>query len=171
MMAMKLHNLISVTATAEPDVYLAVVDITDANDERYEAEHISRAGDPYGLGPAVRAAIDQWIADSKPVLPYVEPPPPVPGVISRRQFYQGLAVTGKISQAEALAAIKTATLPAALQTMLDGMTDEGAKFEADMLLSGASDFNRSHPLIMVIAITQSMTEQDVDDFWRLCAAL
>lgn len=168
---MELHNLISVTATDELGVYSAVVDITDANGERYEAEHISRASDPYGLGPTVRAAIDQWIADGKPVLPYVEPPLPVPEIISRRQFYQGLAAAGKISQAEALAAIKTATLPAALQTMLDGMTDEDAKFEADMLLSGAGEFSRSHPLVMVFAIAQSMSEQDVDDFWLLCAAL
>jgi len=171
MMAMKLHNLISVTATAEPDVYLAVVDITDANGERYEAEHVSRASDPYGLGPTVRAAIDQWIADGKPVLPYVEPPLPVPEVISRRQFYQGLAVTGKISQADALAAIKTSTVPPALQVMLDAMTDPDEQFAADMLLSGAGNFNRSHPLVMVIAVAEGMSEQDVDDFWRLCAAL
>lgn len=99
------------------------------------------------------------------------PPPPVPDTISRRQFYQGLAVTGKITQAEALAAIKTGTVPAALQAMLDQMTDADAKFEADMLLSGASDFNRNHPLVMVIAIAQGMTEQGVDDFWRICAGL
>lgn len=101
MMAMKLHNLISVTATAEPDVYLAVVNITDANDERYEAEHISRASDPYGLGPAVRAAIDQWIADGKPVLPYVEPPaPPAPDRVTARQFKLQLLADGILDQVE-----------------------------------------------------------------------
>lgn len=125
--------------------------------------------DPEKFG---RDVYDEAIAGQ--VEPYVPPeplPPPVPETISRRQFYQGLAVTGMISQAEALAAIKTATLPADLQIILEGMTDDDAKFEADMLLSGASDFNRSHPLVMIFAIQQGMSEQDVDDFWRLCAGL
>lgn len=170
-MNMELHNLISVTATNETDAYIAEVDITDIHGERYTAEYVSREGDMFGLAPVVRTAISQWIADDKPIDPYVPQPLPVPETISRRQFYQGLAVTGKISQAEALAAIKTATLPTALQAMLDGMTDDDARFEADMLLSGASDFNRSHPLVMVFAIAQGMSETDVDEFWRLCAGL
>lgn len=102
------------------------------------------------------------------------PPPepvPVPEVISRRQFYQGLAVAGKISQADALAAIKSSTVPPALQVMLDAMTDPDEQFAADMILSGAGDFNRHHPLVMVIAVAEGMSEQDVDDFWRLCAGL
>ncbi|MGS1093119.1 hypothetical protein ACVCNR_00860 [Aquamicrobium terrae] len=98
-------------------------------------------------------------------------PAPVPDLISRRQFYQGLAVAEKISTADALAAIKTGTVPTALQAMLDAMTDPGEQFAVDMLLSGAGEFSRSHPLVMVFAIAQSMSEQDVDDFWRLCAAL
>lgn len=98
---MELHNLISVAATDELEVYLAVVDITDTNGERYEAEHISRASDPYGLGPAVRAAIDQWIADGKPVLPYVEPPPaPAPDRVTARQFKLQLLSDGLLDQVE-----------------------------------------------------------------------
>lgn len=91
---------------------------------------------------------------------------PVPQSISRRQFYQYLAVTGKIAKGEALAAIKTGAVPAALQAMLDQMTDEDAKFDADCLLSGATDFDRDNPLVMVFAIMEQMSEAEVDDFWR-----
>lgn len=106
-----------------------------------------------------------------PPAPRPPQPAPVPELISRRQFYQGLAVEGKISTADALAAIKTGIVPPALQVMLDGMTDPDEQFAADMLLSGAGEFSRSHPLVMVFAIAQAMSEQDVDDFWRLCAEL
>lgn len=106
-----------------------------------------------------------------PPPPPLPEPEPVPHLISRRQFYQGLAVAGKISTADALAAIKTGTVPPALQVMLDVMTDPEEQFAADMLLSGAGEFRRDHSLVMVIAAAQSMSEQDVDDFWRLCAGL
>ncbi|TDR34322.1 hypothetical protein [Aquamicrobium defluvii] len=97
---MELHNLISVTATSEPDVYSVVVDLTDANNERYEAEHISRASDPYGLGPNVRAAVDQWIADGKPVLPYTAPPTLAPDRVTARQFKLQLLSDGLLDQVE-----------------------------------------------------------------------
>lgn len=166
----KLHKIISVTASVDYGTFIAHVDLTDVTGQRYEADYVSREGDDNGLAPTIRAAINQWIADGNPVLPYVEPEP-VPETISRRQFYQGLAVTEKITQAEALAAIKTGVVPAALQVMLDQMADEDARFEADMLLSGAADFNRDHPLVMVIAITQGMTETEVDQFWHGCSVL
>ena len=90
---------------------------------------------------------------------------------AHRQFFHGLAIAEKITKAEALAAIKAGAIPAALQLSLDGMADDDARFEADRLLSGACEFNRGHPLVMVLAITQSMSEQDVDDFWPICAGL
>lgn len=99
------------------------------------------------------------------------PLPPVPVSISRREFYQGLAVAGKITKEEALAAIKTGTIPAALQAMIDGMTDADAAFKAECLLAGASDFERDNPLVMVFAIKEGMSESEVDDFWRLCSSL
>lgn len=72
---MQLHAILSVAATSEPDVYVASVDITDTARERYIADYVSRDGDSFGLAPTVRAAIEQWISDGKPVEPYVEPVP------------------------------------------------------------------------------------------------
>lgn len=103
---------------------------------------------------------------------YVEPPPaPPPSSISRREFYQGLAVAEKITKDEALAAIKTGTIPAALQAMIDSMSDEDAAFKAECLLAGASGFERDNPLVMIFAINEGMSETEVDDFWRLCSSL
>lgn len=99
------------------------------------------------------------------------PPPPVPEIISRREFYEGLYESGKITSEEATAALKTGTIPAAIGVILDGMTDTDARDKTERKLIGATEFNRHDPLVMVFAITQGMSEQDVDDFWRLCAAL
>jgi len=71
---MQLHELQAVTATADPAIYVATVDITDVNGERYVTDYVSTPSDTFGLAPAIRAAIDQWVADEKPVQPY-EPPP------------------------------------------------------------------------------------------------
>lgn len=92
-------------------------------------------------------------------------PPSVPEVISRRQFYEQLEVDGIISKAEALAAMKTGTLPAALQAVVDGMTDENAKYDAEMKLVGATDFYRTSALVMVFAIVIQWSEERVDQFW------
>lgn len=45
------------------------------------------------------------------------------------------------------------------------------RFEVTMLLLGAGSFFRSHPLVLIFAMAQSMTEAQVDEFWRLCADL
>ncbi|EXL09574.1 hypothetical protein [Aquamicrobium defluvii] len=98
---MELHSLISVTAANEPDTYLAEVDITDIHGQRYAVEYVSRDGDEFGLAPVVRAAIGQWIADGKPVLPYVEPPaPPAPDRVTARQFKLQLLADGILDQVE-----------------------------------------------------------------------
>lgn len=98
-------------------------------------------------------------------------PLPLPRIISRRQFYQGLAVAEFITKTEALDAIRTGTLPAAIQAIVDGMTDEDAKFTAEMLLAGATEFDVEHPLVLVFAVAQDMSPSEVEDFWRLCASL
>lgn len=106
------------------------------------------------------------------VPPEPEPQPdPVPEIISRRQFYMGLEATGRITKAEALAALRTGTIPDALQVIIDGMTDEDAAYQVETMLIAAGDFFRDNPFVLIFAITQGMNETEVDDFWRLCAAL
>lgn len=101
----------------------------------------------------------------------ISPLPVVPQVISRRQFYQGLATAEFITKPEAINAIKGALLPTAIQSIVDSLPDEDAKFSAEMLLLGAGEFHRDHPLVAVFAASQDLTETEVDDFWRMCAGL
>lgn len=94
---------------------------------------------------------------------------PVPEEISDRQFAMGLAIAGLITQAEALAFVKTGEVPSALQVMIDAIEDAGARFDAEMLVSGATVFKRSHPLVSMIASQVGWTEQQTDQFWYDCA--
>lgn len=80
----------------------------------------------------------------------------------------GLEKAGMVTQQEAIDAIRMIALPSAVQGILAGMGDEDAVYEATALLYGATEFSRSHPLVMIFAITQGMSEAEVDDFWRLC---
>lgn len=96
---------------------------------------------------------------------------PRPGTISDRQFFQGLALQSFITEAEALEAVKTGVLPAALETIVAGIADPAAQFAARMILSGATMFERDHPMVATIGAAQGMTDAQIDDFWKFCATL
>lgn len=94
----------------------------------------------------------------------------VPQTISDRQFFQQLAIAKVISQEEALAAVKTGDIPSALSGFIAPLPDD-QRFNAEMLLSGATIFARAHPLTAAIGAAQGMTPQQIDDFFRAAAAL
>jgi hypothetical protein len=118
-----------------------------------------------------RVEYEAWLAAGGVPDPYVPPPAPVPGSISDRQFFQQLAVVDTITQADALAAVKVGTIPSALQGFVDAITDPAEKFAANMLLAGATVFERNHPLTDAIGAAQGMTSNQVDDFFRAAAVL
>lgn len=99
------------------------------------------------------------------------PPPPVPQSISDRQFAHVLALQGLITQEEALALVKTGDVPAALQALVDEIPDPTIKFSAQMLLAGATVFERDHPMTAQLAAGLGMSSEQVDDLWRAAAAL
>lgn len=96
-------------------------------------------------------------------------PPLLP--ISDRQFFQQAALAGIITQAEALAAVQTGAIPAALQTIVDAIADPQQKFAAQMILSGATTFERYHPLTQSIGAALGWTDDQIDQFFRSAAAL
>lgn len=105
---------------------------------------------------------------------YVEPPvtpEPAPDEISRRQFFQYLAVIGIISKAEALAAMQGGVIPAPLQAIIDQLPTEDDKFNAQMFAVGAQNFNRLHWLTDVVRQAMSWTLEQRDEFWREAAKL
>lgn len=99
-----------------------------------------------------------------PVVPYV------PQVISDRQFFQQLAVQGVITQDEALAAVCTGTLPASLAALVSALPAE-QQFGADMLLKGAVQFDRSHPLVPALGQAFGWTAAQLDALWTAAYAL
>lgn len=113
-----------------------------------------------------------WLGGS--VQPYTAParPDPVPPSISRRQFYQQLALAGTISQAEALAAVKTGEIPSILIAIVDELP-AADRFGAEMLLAGAASFERAHPLTATIAAAPSvaMTAAQTDQFFIAASKL
>ncbi len=94
----------------------------------------------------------------------------VPAEISDRQFFQGLALRGLISQAEALAAVGTGTLPAAFEALIGQLSSED-QFAARMLLSGATSFQRTNPLVDTLGAMLDMSPAEIDELWRFCAGL
>ncbi|MQV12204.1 hypothetical protein GHL01_00395 [Sinorhizobium meliloti] len=89
--------------------------------------------------------------------------------ISDRQFFQQLAVE-YISESEALAAVATGTLPGAVETIVINMPPRD-QFAARMLLSGASSFERNHPLVGIFASTLGMDDAQLDTFWLAASKL
>jgi hypothetical protein len=97
-------------------------------------------------------------------------PNPAPAAISDRQFAQGLAAAGMISEAEAEEWVGPGIVPAVLLALVEGLPD-GGRFAARMLLRGATSFERSHPLTNVLAAAYGWTAEQTDQFWRECALL
>lgn len=108
------------------------------------------------------------------------PPPPAPTladlpVISDRQFFHALALPpfSVITKTEALAAVKTGDLPAALAAIVASIPDETERFNAEMLLSGSKEFWPTHPLVPAIAAAMPTpwTTEQVVAFWTFAASL
>ena len=97
-------------------------------------------------------------------------PEPLQDEISDRQFFQALAIRGIITQQEALAAVKTGDMPAAITGFIAQLPAD-QQFGASMLLCGATKFNRSHPLTDAFAAMYGMTAEQTDDLWRMAAGL
>lgn len=109
--------------------------------------------------------------DNADLVAFLSPSEPVPAEISDRQFYHLLALNGTITQAEALAAVATGTIPAALDAYVDTLPTDLDKFNARMLLSGAVSFNRHHPLTLAVGAAQGLSPEQLDKFWITASKL
>ena len=101
---------------------------------------------------------------------YEPPPTPVPSVISDRQFFQALAMAGEITQGQALAAAKTGDVPPQLRPVIAALP-ENQQFAAEMLLCGATQFQRDHPMTAALAAGMGWTDEQLDALWTEAAAL
>lgn len=101
----------------------------------------------------------------------VDAPVEVPEVISDRQFAQQLRKIGMLTHTEALNFVKTGTIPAQLSAFVSALPTLEQRQDAEMLLSGAIEFQRHHELTMAIAAAMGWTDQQVDDLWVAASLL
>ena len=114
-----------------------------------------------------------WVDDGNEAKEDEVPSPPLPPLtpISRRQFFQALAMNDLISPEEALAALQTGAIPKDMEDVIGKISDPQSQFAARMLLAGASEFERNHPLVDAFATSIEMMPEETDDFWRQAATL
>lgn len=94
------------------------------------------------------------------------PPPPL-APLSRRQFFQVAAMMGLITHDEALAAVQHGTIPAVLDNFVNQIEDPDQKFAAQMLIAGASEFERHHPLTEQFGGYLNLSAEQLDHMWQL----
>jgi hypothetical protein len=104
----------------------------------------------------------EWMMDA--------PAPTVPASISDRQFAQGLAHNGLITNDEALAWVSTGTLPAAFVAFIESLPVE-QQFDVKIVLVGATQFDRANPLVSAFGANANMNSAALDAFWIYCSNL
>ena len=90
---------------------------------------------------------------------------PVPQKISRRQFFQYLAIIKVITEQEALDAISSKAIPSILDGMI-GSLPEKEQFSARALVLGANEFDIQNPLAEVIRVMMNWSIEEKFNFWR-----
>lgn len=125
--------------------------------------------------PVGKVANGSTLADDgtavRRVLTLVDAPPPaVPDIISDRQCFQQLAILGKITQDEALAAVTVGALPKVITDGIASLPDE-QQFPARMMLCGATQFQRSNPMTPVLGAFLGLDGPGLDALWQAAALL
>lgn len=111
-----------------------------------------------------------WLQAGNIPTPFTPPAPKVPEVISDRQFYQQLALGGTITQAEALAYVKTGTLPATLAAVVATLTPD-QQFAVQMQIIGSVEYQRHNPTVMMLATALGWTDTQLNALWTAAALL
>jgi hypothetical protein len=104
---------------------------------------------------------------------WIAPPPApeqVPFSVTRRQILTGLAQVGWITEQEALDAITTGARPDAVDAVINSLPED-ERFHARMKWAGFTEAYRDDPLVLALATAEGKTDADLDDFFRLCAAI
>lgn len=98
------------------------------------------------------------------------PPAPIPQVISDRQFFQQLAIDGRITQEEALNAVGPGIIPTSMDALINQMPSD-LQFAARMLVRGATTFQRQHPVTELIGQLYGLNSDQIDTLWRNASSL
>lgn len=113
---------------------------------------------------------EEWCDDgNEEVIAFLASVTPIED-ISRRQFFQQLAIEGAITEAEALAAVANGAIPEALSNMIVQLPQD-QRFTARMLICGATMFERRHQMTALIGSMYGWDSAQLDNFWQNAALL
>lgn len=159
--------------------YALVNDIDGLIVNRIVLDHTNDWTPPDGqsvlVEPETGYEIGGTILDGEYTPPIREPVPELPPVvvtsISRRQFFEIIAIKGWISWQEAEAAMEGA-IPQALLNLLDELPlDDEQKFRARMLIKGATEFQRHHYLTYLLGYLFELDDPAMDDLFADAGAV
>lgn len=125
---------------------------------------------PDDMGNRHRQMIAEWEGEGNTIPPYEDPGQPVPHTVTRWQLIEGLATVGWITEQEALDAASVGAMPAAVEAVISSLPEED-QFKAKMKWINFQNALRDDPLVAALANAQGKTEDEVDEFFRLCASL
>jgi hypothetical protein len=103
-------------------------------------------------------------------VPEPVPPPPAPIVLTNRQLFAALALTGFITEAEALAAGRAGAVPIAIDSVFAELPAQDA-FLARLTWATMREVARDHPLIGTMIMANLATEEQVDAIFTLGASI
>ena len=118
-----------------------------------------------------RQEYERWLAARGVPDQYVEPPPPVPEIISDRQFAHALKKMGLITHAEFIAFVGPGTIPQIIQNAISAIPDQELREDVEGIVTGATEYHRSHPTTAMLGQLLGKTSEEMDAIWQLGAAL
>jgi hypothetical protein len=135
-------------------------------------------GRPYHIIPgetywAEAQEIASALGDGLPMEPPpapLAPPQPLVIILTNRQLFAALAITGMITPAEALAAGRTGEVPAAVEAVFATLPPQDA-FLARLTWATMRDVPRDHPLIAAMVAAGVATDEQVDALFALGASI
>jgi hypothetical protein len=128
-------------------------------------------GMPYHVIPGERfweeaQAAGAVMGDNLPFEPDLPPTPPAPIVLTNRQLFAALALTGFITKAEALAAGRTGAVPAVVDAVFASLPEQDA-FLARLTWATMREVSRDHALISAMIAANLATAEQVDAIFTL----
>ena len=124
---------------------------------------------PNNMANRHRQMIKEWEDEGNTIEPYIEPVD-VPQVISRSQMLRALNHQGLLTSQEVIDAAVSGIVPASIQAVFDNMS-ESDKTDAIVLWATMTQAERNHPLVSALALANSMSEEDIDNFFIYAASL
>lgn len=102
---------------------------------------------------------------------YLDIAPELMPALSQRQFFIGMAKRKVITPAEAMAFLRSGTIPALMAQAVDmalelNLLPEGLEdYELEAAIVAATDYRINHPFTEVIAGVLGWTEEELREFW------